>query len=123
MKKLLAFILTFIILLCVSVSCFANKPYTHPDYKFTAVKEVHITQIENLEGEPFRNFNADENAEPKVLAAILQAAGKQKLIATDETANSLPEYNKDKSIRPNHAPKDVEPVSYTHLTLPTICSV
>ena len=105
MKKLLASMLTFIMLLCVSVSCFANKPYTHPDYKFTAVKEVHITQIENLEGEPFRNFNADENAEPKVLAAILQAAGKQKLIATDETANSLPEYNKDKSIRPITPPR------------------
>ena len=24
---------------------------------------------------------------------------------------------------PNYLPKDVEPVSYTHLTLPTICSV
>ena len=39
MKKLLTFMLTFIMLLCVSVSCFANKPYKHPDYKFTAVKE------------------------------------------------------------------------------------
>ncbi|WP_440444511.1 hypothetical protein [Phascolarctobacterium sp.] len=108
MKKLLAFMLTFIMLLCVSVSCFANKPYTHPEYKFSAIKELHITQIENLEGEPSRYFHVDENADNKVLAAILQAAGKQKLIVTDETANPLPEYNKDQSVRPNYAPKEVE---------------
>lgn len=121
MKKLLTFMLTFIMLLCVSVSCFANKPYKHPDYKFTAVKEIHITQIDNLEGEPFRHFNADENAEPKVLAAILQAAGKQKLIATDETANPLPEYNKDKSVRANYAPKDIElRVTINHLGYRTV---
>ena len=76
MKKSVLFLLTFIMLLCVSVSCFANQPYKHPDYNLRTVKEIHITKIDNLEGEPSRSFKADENAETKVLAAVLQAAGK-----------------------------------------------
>ena len=97
MKKLTFFLLTFITLICVSASCFANQPYKHPDYNLRTVKEIHITQIDNLEGEPTRRFKIDENAETKVIAAILQAAGRQKLIATDETQNPLPEYHKVKN--------------------------
>ena len=97
MKKSVLFLLTFIMLLCVSVSCFANQPYKHPDYNLCTVKEIHITKIDNLEGEPSRSFKSDENAETRVLAAVLQAAGKQKLIATDETQKPLPEYNNDKN--------------------------
>ena len=95
MKKLSLFLLTFIMLLCVSVSCFANQPYKHPDYNLRIVKEIHITRIDNLEGEPSRSFKSDENVETKVLAAVLQAVGKQNLIATDETQKPLPEYHND----------------------------
>lgn len=49
MKKLAFFLLTFIMLICVSASCFANQPYKHPDYNLSAVKEIHITLIDNLE--------------------------------------------------------------------------
>ena len=76
MKKLSLFLLTFIMLLCVSVSCFANQPYKHPDYNLRIVKEIHITRIDNLEGEPSRSFKSDENVETKVLAAVLQAVFK-----------------------------------------------
>ena len=75
MKKSVLFLLTFIMLLCVSVSCFANQPYKHPDYNLRTVKEIHITKIDNLEGEPSRSFKSAENAETRVLAAVLQAAG------------------------------------------------
>ena len=98
MKKSVLFLLTFIMLLCVSISCFANQPYKHPDYNLRTVKEIHITQIDNLEGEPARYFKSDEHAETKVLAAVLQAAGKQKLIATDETQKPLPEYHNVKTL-------------------------
>ncbi|WP_444349792.1 hypothetical protein [Phascolarctobacterium succinatutens] len=108
MKKLSLFLLTFIMLLCVSASCFANQPYKHPDYNLRTVKEIHITQIDNLEGEPTRRFKIDENAETKVLAAILQAAGKQKLIATDETQKPLLEYHNVKASQKNLAPRDLE---------------
>ena len=77
MKKSVFSLLTFIMLLCVSISCFANQPYKHPDYNLRTVKEIHITRIDNLEGEPSRSFKSDENVETKVLAAVLQAAGKQ----------------------------------------------
>ena len=76
MKKLAFFLLTFIMLICVSASCFANQPYKHPDYNLSAVKEIHITKIDNLEGEPSRSFKSDENVETKVLAAVLQAVFK-----------------------------------------------
>lgn len=95
MKKSVFSLLTFIMLLCVSISCSANQPYKHPDYNLRTVKEIHITKIDNLEGKPARYFKSDENAETKVLAAVLQAAGKQKLIATDETQKPLPEYHND----------------------------
>jgi len=108
MKKLSLFLLTFIMLLCVSASCFANQPYKHPDYNLRTVKEIHITQIDNLEGEPTRRFKVDENAETKVMAAILQAAGRQKLIATDETQKLLPEYHNVKASQKNLAPRDLE---------------
>ena len=109
MKKSVLFLLTFIMLLCVSASCFANQPYKHPDYNLRTVKEIHITQIDNLEGEPSRSFKSDENVETKVLAAVLQAAGKQKLIAADETQKPLPEYNNDKNNgRKAFAPRDLE---------------
>ena len=108
MKKLSLFLLTFIMLLCVSASCFANQPYKHPDYNLRTVKEIHITQIDNLEGEPTRRFKIDKNAETKVLAAILQAVGKQKLIATDETQKPLPEYHNVKASQKNLAPRDLE---------------
>ena len=45
MKKSVLFLLTFIMLLCVSISCFANQPYKHPDYNLRTVKEIHITKI------------------------------------------------------------------------------
>ena len=108
MKKLTFFLLTFIMLICVSASCFANQPYKHPDYNLRTVKEIHITQIDNLEGEPTRRFKIDENAETKVMATILQAAGRQKLIATDETKKPLPEYHKVKASQKNLAPRDLE---------------
>lgn len=108
MKKLPFFLLTFIMLICVSASCFANQPYKHPDYNLRTVKEIHITQIDNLEGEPTRRFKIDENAETKVMATILQAAGRQKLIATDETKKPLPEYHKVKASQKNLAPRDLE---------------
>lgn len=108
MKKLTFFLLTFIMLICVSASCFANQPYKHPDYNLRTVKEIHTTQIDNLEGEPTRRFKIDENAETKVMATILQAAGRQKLIATDETKKPLPEYHKVKASQKNLAPRDLE---------------
>ena len=108
MKQSVLFLLTFIMLLCVSISCFANQPYKHPDYNLRTVKEIHITQIDNLEGEPARYFKSDEHAETKVLAAVLQAAGKQKLIATDETQKPLPEYHNVKTSQKNLAPRDLE---------------
>lgn len=108
MKKLFLFLLTFVMLLSFAATSFAAKPYKHPSYNFTAVREVHITKIDSLDGEPARDFQADENAEPKVLGAILQAAGAQRLIATDETRSPLPEYNTDRSFRPNYLPKDIE---------------
>lgn len=108
MKKLTFFLLTFIMLICFSTSCFANQPYKHPDYNLRTVKEIHITQIDNLEGEPTRRFKIDENAETKVIAAILQAAGRQKLIATDETQNPLPEYHKVKNSPKKLEPRDLE---------------
>ena len=61
MKKSVLFLLTFIMLLCVSISCFANQPYKHPDYNLRTVKEIHITQIDNLEGEPARYFKSGTN--------------------------------------------------------------
>ena len=108
MKKILLFLFTFIMLICASVSCFANQPYKHPDYNLRTVKEIHITQIDNLEGEPTRRFKVDENAETKVMAAILQAAGRQKLIATDETPKPLLEYHNVKTGQKNLAPRDLE---------------
>ena len=51
MKKLSLFLLTFIMLLCVSASCFANQPYKHPDYNLRTVKEIHITLIDNLQND------------------------------------------------------------------------
>lgn len=109
MKKLTFFLLTFVMLICVSASCFANQPYKHPDYDLRTVKEIHITLIDNLEGKPSHHFKSDENAEAKVLAAVLQAAGKQKLIAADETQKPLPEYNNDKNNgRKTFAPRDLE---------------
>ncbi len=108
MKKILLFLFTFIMLICASVSCFANQPYKHPDYNLRTVKEIHVTQIDNLEGEPTRRFKVDENAEAKVMAAILQAAGRQKLIATDETQKPLPEYHNVKTGQKNLAPRDLE---------------
>lgn len=109
MKKLTFFLLTFIMLICVSASCFANQPYKHPDYNLSTVKEIHITLIDNLEGKPSLHFKSDENVEAKVLAAVLQAAGRQKLIAADETQKPLPEYNNDKKNgRKAFAPRDLE---------------
>lgn len=61
MKKSVFSLLAFIMLLCVGISCFANQPYKHPDYNLRTVKEIHITQIDNLEGEPARYFKSDEN--------------------------------------------------------------
>ena len=40
MKKSVLFLLTFIMLLCVSISCFANQPYKHPDYNLRTVRVV-----------------------------------------------------------------------------------
>lgn len=108
MKKSVFSLLTFIMLLCVGISCFANQPYKHPDYNLRTVKEIHITKIDNLEGKPTRRFKIDENAETKVMATILQAVGRQKLIATDETKKPLPEYHKVKASQKNLAPKDLE---------------
>lgn len=121
MKKLSLFLLTFIMLLCVSASCFANQPYKHPDYNLRTVKEIHITQIDNLEGEPTRRFKVDENAETKVMAAILQAAGRQKLIATDETQKPQPEYHNVKASQKNLAPRDLEMrVTFNHFGYRTV---
>ena len=86
------------------------------------MKEIHITQIDNLEGEPTRHFKIDENAETKVLAAILQAAGKQKLIATDETQKPLLEYHNVKASQKNLAPRDLEMrVTINHFGYRTVC--
>lgn len=65
MKKSVLFLLTFIMLLCVSISCFANQPYKHPDYNLRTVKEIHITQIDNLEGEPDAISNRTNMPKPK----------------------------------------------------------
>lgn len=108
MKKLSLLILTFIMVFCFSAVSFAAKPYKHPSYDFTAVREVHITKIDDREGEPAKNFHIDENAEAKVLVALMQGLGKQRLIATDETRIPLPEYNTDRSVRPNYHPRDIE---------------
>ena len=59
-------------------------------------------------GNSARYFKSDEHAETKVLAAVLQAAGKQKLIATDETQKPLPEYHNVKTSQKNLAPRDLE---------------
>ena len=107
MKKLLVFFLTLFIL-CLSATALAAKPYKHPNYDFNAVREIHITKIDDREGKPAKNFRVDENAEIKVLTAIMQAIGNQRLIATDDTHAPLPEYNTDRTIRPNYRPREVE---------------
>ena len=43
-------------------------------------------------------------------------------LAADEILNNNPELNLSMVPQPHHV-KDLLPVSYTHLTLPTICSV
>lgn len=108
MKKLSLLILTFILIFCFSAVSLAAKPYKHPNYDFKAVREVHITQIDDRDGEPAHHFHSDENADTKVLTALLQGLGRQRLIATDDTRAPLPEYNTDRSVRPNYQPRDIE---------------
>lgn len=108
MKKLFVFFLTLLMFCLSATAMAAAKPYKHPSYDFNAVREIHITRIDDREGEPASNFRSDENAETKVLTAILQAIGKQRIIATDDTHAALPEYNTDRTIRPNYRPHEIE---------------
>ncbi len=84
MKKLFAIFLALLIL-CLSATALAAKPYKHPSYNLQNVREIHITQVSDQNGEPVHNFYNDENAESKVIAAIFQAGGNRKMIVSDDT--------------------------------------
>lgn len=88
MKKLFVFFLT-LFTLCLSATAIAAKPYIHPDYNLSKVHDIHITRIDNLDGEPAHRFQSDENAETKVMAALLQGAGNLRMIATDDTRKDI----------------------------------
>ena len=60
MKKSVFSLLTFIMLLCVSISCFANQPYKHPDYNLRTVKEMII-----LKANPHVASNLTKTSKPK----------------------------------------------------------
>ena len=92
MKKLFVLLLALLTVF-VSATALAAKPYKHPDYNLQKVREIHITQIDNLDGEPVRNFYSDENAETKIMSALFQGAGSRKMIASDDTRTAAFEYN------------------------------
>lgn len=92
MKKIFIALLA-LFMLCLSSIALAAKPYVHPNYNLQNVREIHITSIINRDGEPARDFYSDENAETKVMAALLQGAGNLRMIASDDTRAPLPTYN------------------------------
>lgn len=91
MKKLFVILLA-LLTLCLSSAAMAAKPYVHPDYNLQSVHEIHITSIDDRCGEPVSGFYSDENVDVKVMAAIMQAAGSRRMIATDDTRTPLPAY-------------------------------
>lgn len=91
MKKIFVAALA-LLMLCLSATALAAKPYIHPDYNLQNVREIHVTAIEDRGGEPVNNFYSDENAETKVMAAVLEAAGNRRMIASDDTRSPLPQY-------------------------------
>lgn len=93
MKKSLVFLLTFITMLCISISAFAAKPYKHPAYNLQGVRELHITSIDNREGEPAAKFTNDENADIKLLNEIFSVAGSHNMAVIDDTNAPAPVYN------------------------------
>ncbi len=103
MKKIFLALLTMLAL-CVSITAFAAKPYIHPDYNLQNVREIHITAIDNEDGEPARKFYSDENAEIKVMSALFQGAGKLRMIATDDTKKPVSAY----SGAARHLPTQIE---------------
>ena len=64
MKKSVLFLLTFIMLLCVSISCFANQPYKHPDYNLRTVKEIHIQESIILKANHHAASNRTKTSKP-----------------------------------------------------------
>ena len=105
MKKSVFSLLTFI---CCSASAFPASQISHISILITICvqsKKFILPELIILKANPHAASNLTKNVETKVLAAVLQAAGKQKLIATDETQKPLPEYHNDnntgrKALRP-----------------------
>lgn len=95
MKKICLLIISLVMLLCTSATVFANQAYKHPDYNLQSVREIHITNIENRDGEPAHRFTSDENAEIKVLNELFTVIGNHKMIPIDDTNARYPVSGRD----------------------------
>lgn len=65
MKKSVFSLLTFIMLLCVSISCFANQPYKHPDYNLRTV--IILPELIIWKANPHAASNLTKTSKPKYL--------------------------------------------------------
>lgn len=108
MKKIFA-LLTVLFMLTISATALASqKMYHHPDYDFSVIKTIKVTEIEYELSESSGNYHADAKAESKVLSSLYSASTKQNLVILDErnkekTADEGSLLNQNKK-----APKTVE---------------
>lgn len=70
MKKSVFSLLTFIMLLCVSISCFANQPYKHLSILITICvqsKKFILPELIILKANPHAASNLTKTSKPKYL--------------------------------------------------------
>ena len=103
MRKLVLFILTMC-MVCISAVAMAEKPYKHPQYTLTNVRQIIVTDIDSREVRATRKFFSDEAAEEKMMGAIFDAASRQNLIVEDARSYGKP----DAEGVPRHFPTKLE---------------
>lgn len=110
MKKLFM-LLTVLLMLAMAATAFAApKMYHHPDYDFSMIKNIKVTQIDYELSESSGNYHADPNAENKILSSLYSASTKQNLIIIDERSKADADPNAEATLlkRSKKAPKTVE---------------
>lgn len=110
MKKLFI-LLTALFVLTISATAFAApKMYHHPDYDFSMIKTIKVTQIDYELSESSGNYHADAKAEAKVLSSLYSSSTKQNLLIVDEHSKTNADTKAEANLlqRNKKAPKTVE---------------
>lgn len=110
MKKVFLLLTTICFLLAMTATAFASpKMYHHPEYHFSMIKTIKVTEIDDQRAESEGNYYAEDNAEQKVLSALYSAASKKNMAIIDEIANGVTEPAADSILKPGQkTPKTVE---------------